>query len=79
MRIYSLVTSSTVSQSLCQYVLLRGLNTHISDTMGYNCAFETATQYPIYDYLGTLYPPSIDAIALNSTFVVRGGCIAQYP
>lgn len=76
MRIYPLVTSSTISQSVCQYVLLRGLNARITDTMGYNCAFETATQYPIYDYLGSLHPPIIDATALNSTFVVRGCCVA---
>lgn len=76
MRIYSLVTSSTISQSLCQYVLLRGLNAHITDTIGYNCSFETATQYPIYDNSGSLHSPLIDGTALNSTFVVRGGCVA---
>lgn len=75
MRIYSSVTSFTISQSLCQYVLLRGLNAHITDTIGCNCAFETATQYPIYDYLGSLHSPIIDATALNSTFVDRGGCV----
>lgn len=76
MRIYTLITSSTVSQSLGQYVLLGGLNAHISDTMGYNCAFETAMQYLIYDYLGSLHPSIIDATALDSTFVVRRGCVA---
>lgn len=44
--------------------------------MGYNCAFETATQYPIYDCLGSLHLPIIDATALNGTSVVRGGCVA---
>lgn len=79
MRSYPLVTSSTISQSLCQDVLLRSLNAHITDTMVYNCAFETATQYPIYDYLGSLHPPIIGATTLNSTFVVRGACAAYYP
>lgn len=79
MRIYPVVTSSTISQSLCQYGLLRGLNAHITDTMGYNCTFETATRHPIYDYLGSLHPPIIDTAALNSTFVVRGACVAFCP
>lgn len=76
MRIYPSVTSSTISHSLCQYVLLSVLNVHITDTMGYNCTFEAAVQYPTYDYLGNLHPPIVDATALNSTFVIRGACVA---
>lgn len=78
MRIYPLLTSCILLQSLSQYVLLRGLNARITDTMSYNCSFETAPQYPIYDYLGSLHSPVIDATALNSTSVVRGNCAAEY-
>lgn len=39
-----LLTSCTFSQPLCQYVLLRGLRAHITDTMSYNCSFETAAR-----------------------------------
>lgn len=77
MRIYPLLTSRILSQSLSRYVLLRGLNARITDTMSYNCSFETAAQYPIYDYLGSLNSPIIDATDLNSTFVVRGNCAAE--
>ena len=47
--------------------------------MVYNCVFETAIQYPIYDYLGSLYSPVIDATALNSAFVVRVVLLLNIP
>lgn len=78
MRIYPLLTSCILLQSLSQYVLLRGLNARITDTMSYNCSFETVPQYPIYDYLGSLHSPVIDATALNSTSVVRGNYAVEY-
>lgn len=76
MRICPSVTSFTISHSLCQYVLLSVLNVHFTDTMGYNCTFEGAVQYPIYDYLGNLHPPIVDTTALNSSFVIGVACVA---
>lgn len=79
MRISPWVTISTISHSLCQYVLISVLKVHITDTMGYNCTFKAAVQYPIYDYLGNLHPSIVDIVdttALNSIFVIGGACVA---
>lgn len=79
MRLYPSVTSSTISQSLCQHVLLRGLNAHITDTMGYNCTFETATQNPIYDYLGSLHPPLLMQQPLIAPLLSEGVVLLNIP